>query len=581
MNHNMSDTRIDALYCRLSSEDDLAGESNSITNQKSILEKYAKENGFDNPRVFVDDGYSGVSFTRPGFMELMELAEQGKVRTIIVKDHSRLGRNRLIVGQLLEEEFVRLKIRYIAIMDNIDTAKGISKIVPMQDLFNEWHAENTSDKVRAVFKNKGKSGKHLTTNPPYGYMKDPNDKDKWIIDEPAAEVVRRIFTLCMDGYGPTQIADKLTAEHIPTPTEYWKSQGRDGGNLPKVPGKWVQTCVADMLEHREYVGDTVNFRSTTVSFKNHTKVHIPEEEWAIFENTHPAIIDRHTFAVVQELRSHKRRPTREGKQSMFSGLLYCADCGAKMYFCTAKDFKPEQNWFTCSSARKTKGACTGHFIRDVFVQQAVLESMRRVFSYVKLFEVIFVRQMQEKSIDDSRKELARKRRELELTEKRIKELDALFIRTYEDNVSGKLSNERYEQMSKSYEIEQAEKKQLVEALKADLAKGKEETDGLEKFIAQVKAVTDVQELTPELVHQFISKVVVHEPYRKDKRRHQELDIYYRGVGLVHIPNPDEMERLYQESMENNKQKQGKDSTTAKAEKAEPVSHHKQNNEKTA
>ena len=556
----LTSDKITALYCRLSRDDELQGESNSITNQKSILEKYAKENGFKNTRFFVDDGYSGTNFARPAFSQIMELAEQGMIETLIVKDHSRLGRNRLVVGQLLEEEFDRLGVRYIAILDNIDTAQGLSDFLPVQDWFNEMHAKNTSQKVREIFRHKGESGIPLTTTPPYGYLKNPENPKEWIIDEPAAGVVRRIFSLCVDGYGPTKIANILTKEQIPTPSEHWAGQGIKCGNLPSVCGRWAQSCVADILEKQEYVGDTVNFRTTRKSFKNKEKVMRPEEDWKIFENTHPAIIDRETFTLVKELRKHKRRPTREGKISMFSGLLFCHDCGEKMYYCTAKKFTHDQNWFTCSTARKNKGACSGHFIREVYVEQAVLESMKRVFWYVQCFEKKFAKQMQEKSIDEQRKDLSRKRRELEKMEKRITELDTLFLRIYEDNVGGKLSDERFELMSKTYEAEQAEKKLLAQTLRIELDETKQKTDELEKFISKVKKITEIKELTPELVHEFISKIVVHAPYRKDKRRHQAIDIYYSGVGIIYIPEPEESEMMFQEHLRNLEEKQNNEKT---------------------
>jgi len=284
--------KITALYCRLSRDDENEGISGSIKNQTEILQQYAAENGFKNTRLFIDDGFSGTNFDRPAFNEIMKLGEEGKIGTLIVKDHSRLGRNRLVVGSLLEEEFDRMGIRYIAIMDNIDTKNGISDLVPMQDWFNEWHAKNTSDKVRKVFKSKGESGKPLTSNPPYGYMKDPNDKYKWIIDEPAAKIVKRIFQMCVSGMGPSQIAKKLTAERVLTPTEYWNSIGRKSSKLPSVPNHWCPAMIANILKRQEYCGDIVNFRSTNKSFKNKKRVNRPESDWVIFENAHPAIIDR-------------------------------------------------------------------------------------------------------------------------------------------------------------------------------------------------------------------------------------------------------------------------------------------------
>ena len=309
--------RITALYCRLSRDDEQDGLSGSIKNQQSILEKYAKENGFKNTKVFIDDGWSGTNFARPAFIEIMELAEQGRIENLIVKDHSRLGRNRLIVGQLLEEDFDRLGVRYIAIMDNIDTANGISDLVPMQDLFNEWHAKNTSQKVRNVFKNKGNSGVPLTTNPPFGYTRE------WEIDEPAAEVVRKIFSLCIKGYGPTQIAKQLSAAEIMTPCEYWISIGRTCGKPPIKPFNWCSDTVAGILEKQEYIGDTINFRTTKKSFKNKKKIERDPSEWKIFKNTHSAIISEEDFNLVQELRKNKRRPNKTGIISIFSGVVCC------------------------------------------------------------------------------------------------------------------------------------------------------------------------------------------------------------------------------------------------------------------
>lgn len=543
---NKSDKkRITALYCRLSRDDEQEGESNSITNQKSILERYAKENGFRNARFFVDDGFSGTNFARPAFTEIMKLAEQGLIENLIVKDHSRLGRNRLVVGQLLEEDFDRLGIRYIAIMDNIDTAKGISDIVPMQDLFNEWHAKNTSQKVRNVFKNKGMSGEPLTTTPPYGYMKNPDNLKEWIIDEPAAEIVKRIFRMCVSGDGPSKIARILTEEKIPTPSEYWKNCGRNVNALTEQPNKWNPTTVVTILERREYIGDTVNFRTTIKSFKNKKKIDKPKEEWKVFENTHPAIISRETFDIVQELRKNKRRPSREGKTSMFSGLMYCHDCCSKMYFCTAKDFDETQNWFTCSKSRKNKDACSSHFIREMQVGFSVLKNMQNIFRYIQYNEERFAEMLLEKSKEDEKKELSSKRRELEKASKRIDELNNLFLRAYEYNASGKLSDERYEFLYSSYENERKELNERIPVLEKEISEGMKQTSDIEKFIAKVKQVTELEYLTPELVHEFISKIEVHAPYRKDGKRHQQIDIYYRDVGILNFITGEKLEAAFE------------------------------------
>ena len=548
---NQKVEKIDALYCRLSRDDDQEGVSGSIKNQQAILEKYAADNGFDNPRVFIDDGWSGVSFARPAFTEIMELAEQGMIRTLIVKDHSRLGRNRLIVGQLMEEEFDRLGIRYIAIMDNIDTAKGVSDIVPMQDLFNEWHAKNTSQKVRNVFRNKGMSGLPLTTVVPYGYIKDPESKKteiKWLIDEPAAEVVRRIFKMCIDGLGPTQIAKRLKAEKVMTPTEYWASTDRKTAHLTAKPYNWNPDTVSVILARQEYVGDTINFRSTTKSFKNKKKIDRPRDEWQIFKDTHPAIIDRETFALVQELRSHRVRPTRTGIISMFSGLIYCEDCGEKLYYSSTNAYKRDQAYFFCSTYRKDSSNCSAHFIREKAVYQMVLEALRRIFKMISIFEEEFV-ELQMRHYGSVRKnELQAKKRELAKAKARIKEIDRLIQKSYEDNANGKITDERYATLTASLETEQKSLKTAVPEMETELEQQVDKTEGLQHFVEKVKKITDLKELTPELVHEFIEKIVVFQPKYVDGQRVQVIDIYFNGVGIVEEMTPEQMEEAFQERL---------------------------------
>ena len=547
--------KITALYCRLSRDDEQDGLSGSIKNQQAILEKYAQENGFKNTRVFIDDGWSGTNFARPAFTEIMELAEKGRIGTLIVKDHSRLGRNRLIVGQLLEEGFDSLGVRYIAIMDNIDTAKGISDLVPMQDLFNEWHAKNTSQKVRNVFKSKGMSGAPLTTNPPYGYLKDPESKNGWIVDEEAAKIVRQIFAWCVDGLGPTQIAKHLKAAKVPTPTEHWSNIGRNCSNLPAVPYNWCSDTVANILSKQEYCGDTVNFRSTTKSFKNKKKIERPPEEWQIFKNTHPAIIDREVFALVQELRKHRRRPTKSGIVSPFSGLLYCADCGEKLYYSVTNNYKREQAYFFCSSYRKNSEVCSAHYIREKVVEQIVLESMQRILLNVQAFEKEFARKQMDCYTEDKKKQLAAKHRELSRAKKRIAEIDTLIQKIYEDNASGKLSDERYATLSLSYEEEQKTLKAAVPELQSFLETETDKTESLQCFIQKVKQITELKVLTPELIHEFVDKIVVYAPRYLDGKRVQLLDIYYSGVGILHELTPEEMEEAFQQHLaQRNKEK---------------------------
>lgn len=551
---NKQPDKITALYCRLSRDDEQDGISGSIKNQQAILEKYAKDNGFKNTRVFVDDGWSGTNFARPAFNEIMELANQGKIGTLIVKDHSRLGRNRLIVGQLLEEGFDELGIRYIAIMDNIDTANGLSDLVPMQDLFNEWHAKNTSQKVRNVFKNKGMSGVPLTTNPPFGYEKNPNAKNEWIIDEDAAKTVKRIFDLCVKGYGPSQIAKKLKADKVLTPTEYWISIGSKCSKPPTVPYGWCSDTVASILSKQEYCGDTINFRTTTKSFKNKKKIERLQSEWQIFKNTHPAIIEREVFDLVQELRKHRRRPTRSGIVSPFSGLLYCADCGEKLYYSVTNNYKREQAYFFCSSYRKNSDVCSAHYIREKVVERLVLESMQRILLNVQAFEKEFARKQMDCYQDDKKRELVAKRKELSKFKQRTSEIDNLIQRLYEDNVSGKISDERYATLSISYEEEQKQIKAEIPKLKSYLSFEIDKSENLQKFINKVKQITELKELTPELIHEFIDKIVVYAPRYLNSKRVQVIDIYYNGVGILRELTPEEMENAFQQHLSKRKQK---------------------------
>jgi len=541
--------RITALYARLSRDDEKEGISGSIQNQRAILEKFASDNRLPNPRFFFDDGYSGVSFTRPAFMEIMELAEQGLVANLVVKDHSRLGRNRLVVGQLLEEDFVRLNVRYIAIMDNIDTANGVSDIVPMQDLFNEWHAKNTSDKVRRVMQSRGNAGIPLTTNVPYGYKKDLEDKTKWLVDRPAAEVVQRIFRMSVSGLGPTQIAKKLRSEGVLTPSEYLHSVGvKCPANPPAYPHNWCSATVADILDRQEYTGDTVNFRSFRQSFKLKKRLDKPQEEWKIFPDTHPAIIDRETFALVQNLRQHRRRPTRTGIVSMFSGLLYCADCGSKLGYSATNNYKREQAFFFCSAYRSNSDVCSAHYIRESIVGQLVLEGLQRLLWYIQVYEKRFAQEQMERFGLQEKKELTAKRRELDKANQRVTEIDQLIQKSYEDMTKGLLSEERFATLTVSLENEQRQLKADIPALETSLNATADKADDLQKFIQRARQVTRLTELTPEIVHEFIDKIVVSKPDKLNGKRHQRVDIHYNTIGLWCAPSPEEMEKLYQEHL---------------------------------
>ncbi len=528
--------KITALYCRLSRDDEMAGESNSIKNQKIILSKYAEDNKFQNIKFFVDDGYSGTTFTRPAFMEIMELAEQGKIGTIIVKDHSRLGRNRLVVGQLLEEDFVRLNIRYIAIMDNIDSSKGLNDFLPIQDWFNEMHAKNTSQKVRAVLKSKGESGISLANNVPYGYKKDETDKTKWVIDEPSAEVVKEIYNLFIQGYGTFEIARILTKRNIMTPAEYFISVGRKfPSKLQEFKHHWNPTTVASILDRQEYIGDTVNFKYTIRSYKDKTKVPIPKEDWQIFKNTHEPIIDEYTWNIAQELRNNRKKPTRSGKKSIFSGLLFCYDCGKKLYFQSPVNNLKAKDHYRCSSYKKNTSLCTSHWITDEVLQSLVLENIQKVVAYMKNYEDLFIKEQLDKSSKEEAKTLSKNKKELEKAKSRIIEIYTLFQHIYEDNISGKLTDERFRNLSFNYDKEQQELKLKINQLSKQINNTEKKTNDLTQFISNVKKYTEITELTPEILNELIEKILVHQAEKVNGKKVQEIDIYYRGVGIISFP----------------------------------------------
>ena len=532
----LENDKITALYCRLSRDDELAGESNSIKNQKSILSKYAKDNNFQNIKFFVDDGYSGTTFTRPAFMELMELAEQGKIRTIIVKDHSRLGRNRLIVGQLLEEDFVRLNIRYIAIMDNIDSSKGLNDFLPIQDWFNEMHAKNTSQKVRAVLKNKGESGISLANNVPYGYKKDENDKTKWLVDETSAEVVKEIFNLFVQGHGTCEIARILRERKILTPSEYNASIGRNSkANIQDFQYKWCGVTVAGILDRQEYIGDTVNFKCTTRSYKDKTRINLPKEDRKIFKNTHEPIIDEYTWNIAKQLRNNRKKRAKSGKKSIFSGLLFCNDCGKKMYFQSPVTDLKAKDHYRCSSYKHDTSLCTSHYISDKVLQSLVLENIQRVVSYLKDYEDLFIKEQLEKSSQDELKQISKRKKELKQAKKRIIEIDNLFMHIYEDNVSGKITDDRFRNLSFNYDKEQQELKLKIEQLSKDIENTEKKDSDITQFISNVKKYTEITELTPEILNELIEKILVHQTKNINGKKIQEIDIYYRGVGIISFP----------------------------------------------
>ena len=518
--------KITALYCRLSQDDMLDGESNSITNQKAILKKYAEDNGFPNPTFYVDDGVSGTTFERDGFKAMMADIEEGKIATVITKDLSRLGRDYLKTGELIEMVFPDYDVRYIAVNDNVDTAKSENELMAFKNIFNDWYARDCSKKIRAVFKAKGQAGKHLCP-PIYGYKKSDTDKNLWVIDETAAEVVRKIFKLCIDGYGPVQIARILTEQGIPTPTAYALSQGRDNGRHNAKLYRWGATTVSKILEKPEYCGHTVNFRTRMKSYKVHKIIYNPQEEWLIFENTHEPIITQQEFDLVQELRKHKRRPQRSEVVNPFAGMVYCADCGEKMYLSRRKNERPEQEHMRCSTYAKDGDKCTVHYIRTCVLNEIVLGELNKLLASVRENEDEFVQTAMSNSVQRKSSELTKAKKTLKQAQKRIAELDRLFTRLYEDNVLGKISDERFAMMSAGYEDEENKLKATVQELTAYIDTAEQKSSDVTSFLQVVHRYERIEKLTPEIMHELIDKIIVHEADKSSGKRFQQIDIIYR------------------------------------------------------
>ena len=533
---------ITALYPRLSHEDELQGESNSISNQKRILETYAKQNGFTNLRWYTDDGFSGANFQRPGFQAMLADIEAGKVGTVIVKDMSRLGRNYLQVGFYTEMLFPQKGVRFIAVNDNVDSANGgmDNDFTPLRNLFNEWLVRDTSKKIKAVKRSKGMSGKPITSKPVYGY---PMDEDEnFIIDEEAAPVVRQIYSLCLAGNGPTKIARMLTEQQIPTPgTLEYRRTGSTRRYHPGYECKWATNTVVHLLENREYTGCLVNFKTEKPSYKLKHSIENPPEKQAVFENHHEPIIDRETWERVQELRKQRKRPNRYDEVGLFSGILFCADCGSVMYQQRYQTDKRKQDCYICGSYKKRTADCTAHFIRTDLLTAGVLSNLRKVTSYAAKHEARFMKLLIEQNEDGDRRRNAAKKKELEAAEKRIAELSAIFKRLYEDSVTGRISDERFTELSADYEAEQKELKERAARLREELSKAQEATANAEKFMNVVRRHTTIEELTPTLLREFVEKIVVHESValdgkRRGKLRRQEIEIYYSFVGKVELPD---------------------------------------------
>lgn len=535
--NRQSENRITALYCRLSQDDGREGESNSIVNQKSLLKEYARKQHFKNLRFFVDDGYSGTSFDRPSFREMEQLIESGEVGTVIVKDMSRLGRNYLQVGMYTDIVFPENDVRFIAVNDNVDSEVQTEfDMTPIRNFCNELYARDTAKKIKSTFRMKGESGKHLTVNPPFGYVKDAENKDKWLIDAEAAETVRYIFKLCCDGYGPTQIAKRLRAEKVLTPTAY-KAQ-KSGNLMPSEPYKWAQKTVAGILEKVEYLGHTENFKTASKNYRSKKRVPNAKENRKLFENTHPAIVDKNTFDTVQEIRRNKRRPTATGKISIFSGKVFCADCGAKLHFQTSHYHKESQECFVCANYRSNTGTCTGHYIRAVTLNKLVFRHILGVLSYVQQFEAVFVKREKEKANAERMMTVEKAKVDIVTLKRRDEDLDTLFKRIYEDMVAGRLSAERFDKLSTEYEAEQKEVKVKIVQLQELIDSGEQEQHDLQQFLKNVRKYTDPEKLTAEILNDLVDKIVIHAPDKSSGHRKQKIEIYYKAVGIIEIADED-------------------------------------------
>lgn len=533
LNTNEQD-KITALYCRLSRDDEMQGESNSITNQKEILQKFAVTNGFSNTSFFVDDGYSGTNFNRPDWNRLIALVNDGKVGTVVVKDLSRLGRDYLQVGLLTEVLFPNANVRFIAVNNGIDSINQAESdfSIPILNLFNEFFARDTSRKIRAVFKAKGEAGKPLASQPPYGYIKNPSDKNKWIVDEEAAEVVREIFRLCVDGYGISQIAKQLTARQVMNPTAHAKAIGSSvsDNRLSENDCSWHPATVAKILSRIEYLGSVVNFKTYRKSFKDKRKLERAPSEWKVFENTHEAIVDKDTFDIVQRIRDGRRRLTPIGEPNMLSGMLFCADCGGKLYQVRSRSLKPGYEYFVCSSYRKAQHRCTAHSIRNVVVEKILLDEIQRIVSYTRNHEKEFMELVVNKSKAELAKTLRESKKELDKAQVRLRKIDDIIKKLYEDNADGKISDERFAKMIASYETEQKELESRSEELKAIIVQNNDSVESAKRFISQVRKHSDIKDLSAGLIRELVEKVYVSEKQVVDGQKVQKIRILWACIG---------------------------------------------------
>ena len=525
------------LYERLSRDDNLEGESYSIGNQKKLLAKVAKEKGYTNLVHFLDDGISGVTMDRPGFVEMICQLEQGKAAAVFVKDLSRLGRNYIEVGRLTEEFFPNHDIRLVAVSDNIDTAEGENELAPIRNLFNEWYARDISKKRRISNKIKGNAGEPMG-QPPYGYIKDPNDPKHWIVDDEAAQVVRRVYSMTLEGFGTEQIAAQLEKDDVLTPRAYWLTKGikRPGKGKQQPPTKWNSSTITKILSLQEYCGDILNFKTYSKSYKNKKRIDNDRENWVVFQDVHEAIIERAVYEQVQQKRGKiRKRRTNNGEHNMFSGLLVCADCGSNLHF-HFNQGNPEIKYFNCSNYKGNRGTCTStHYVRVDFLEEVVLGEIRRLTKFASLYEDEFVKAVIGHSQQAEQTDRKLKEKELKTLLARDEELDGLFERIYEDNVSGKLSDDRFAKMSRRYEDEQKELAEKIKKLRSEIEKQSSRSMTTDMIIGLVRKYTRARKLTPRMLNELVEKIEVFNAEKIDGVWEQRLRIHYNCVGTIEIP----------------------------------------------
>ena len=558
---NINNDLITALYCRLSVEDIKddknnkrrnIDESNSISNQKQILSDYAKKHGYTNTMFFVDDGISGTSFDRSDFNRMQRMVEEGKIGTIIVKDLSRFGREHIEGGRLAEIVYPTLGVTFISIHENVNTSTGEGmEMMPFYNIFNEWYAAQTSKKIHAVWQSKADNGKRISSTVPYGYVRDADDKEKWLIDEPAAAVVRKIYELCLAGRGPSQIERQLENERVLVPSAYYESVGRKHSQkVPLNPYNWDQATVVGILENRQYTGCAVNFKSTTVSYKVHKVIHNPVDQQQIIPNMQEPIISEEVWLRVQELRENRRRNTATGRTSLFSGLVFCPDCGAKLHFCAAKSLKPNQEFFRCANYKDGRGTCKIHYIRNVALEKIVLEAISDMADFVRCHESIFLYMIAKKNKAMQKAEFERLKKTVANSKVRLGELDKLMAKLYEDNVLGRVTDDFFQMMMKNYEREQKELTKAVADGEQVLQSSEQKSADTRLIIRTFREMTDITELTPIIVNKLVERIEVHNNDKSSGHCYVKVDIYFTGVGMISIPSEEELLAMMEDIRKN-------------------------------